>query len=41
MIEAAKSQAALTDAGVLEHWCAPDTLRQAAAFAENTIKRRA
>jgi enoyl-CoA hydratase len=41
MIEAAKSQAALTDAGLLEHWCAPETLRQVAAFAENTIKRRA
>jgi enoyl-CoA hydratase len=41
MIEAAKSQAALTDAGVLEHWCAPETLRQVAAFADNTIKRRA
>ena len=25
MIEAAKSQAALTDAGLLEHWCAPET----------------
>jgi enoyl-CoA hydratase len=41
MIEAAKSQAALTDAELLEHWCAPETLRQVAAFAENTIKRRA
>ena len=41
MIEAAKSQAALTDAGLLEHWCAPETLRQVASFAENTIKRRA
>jgi enoyl-CoA hydratase len=41
MIEAAKSQAALTDAGLLELWCAPETLRQVAAFAENIIKHRA
>jgi enoyl-CoA hydratase len=40
MIEAARRQAALTDARVLEHWCAPETLRQVKAFAEQTIKRR-
>jgi enoyl-CoA hydratase len=40
MIEAARSQAALTDAAVLEHWCAPETLRQVTAFAEQAIKRR-
>ncbi len=40
MIEAARQQAARTDAAVLEQWCAPETLRQVAAFAEQTIKRR-
>jgi len=40
MIEAARRQSALTDAAVLEHWCAPETLRQVAAFAEQAIKRR-
>jgi enoyl-CoA hydratase len=40
MIEAARRQAALTDAALLERWCAPETLRQVAAFAEQTIKRR-
>jgi enoyl-CoA hydratase len=40
MIEAARRQSALTEAAVLEHWCAPETLRQVAAFAEQTIKRR-
>jgi enoyl-CoA hydratase len=40
MIDAARRQAALTDAAVLEHWCAPETLRQVAAFAEQAIKRR-
>jgi enoyl-CoA hydratase len=40
MIEAARRQAALTDEAVLEQWCAPETLRQVAAFAEQTIKRR-
>ena len=40
MIEAARRQAALTDAAVIEQWCAPETLRQVAAFAEQTIKRR-
>ncbi len=40
MIEAARRQSALTDAAVLEHWCAPETLRHVAAFAEQTIKRR-
>jgi enoyl-CoA hydratase len=41
MIEAAQRQAALTDAAVLEHWCSPETLRQVAQFAEQTLKRRA
>jgi enoyl-CoA hydratase len=40
MIEAARRQAALTDAAVLEYWCSPETLREVAAFAERTIKRR-
>ena len=40
MIEAARRQAALTDEAVLQQWCAPETLRQVAAFAEQTIKRR-
>jgi enoyl-CoA hydratase len=40
MIEAARRQAALTDEALLERWCAPETLRQVAAFAEQTIKRR-
>jgi enoyl-CoA hydratase len=40
MIEAAQRQAALTDAPVLEHWCSPETLRQVAQFAEQTLKRR-
>ena len=41
LIEAAQRQAALTDALVLEQWCAPETLRHAAAFAAQTIKRQA
>ena len=40
MIEAARRQAALTDEAVLAQWCAPATLRQVAAFAGQTIKRR-
>jgi enoyl-CoA hydratase len=40
MIEAARRQAALTDEALLDRWCAPETLRQVAAFAEQTIKRR-
>jgi enoyl-CoA hydratase len=40
MIEAAQRQAALTDAALLDHWSSPDTLRQIAAFAAQTIKRR-
>jgi enoyl-CoA hydratase len=40
MIEAARRESARTDAAVLEHWCAPETLRQVAAFAEQTIRRR-
>jgi enoyl-CoA hydratase len=40
MIEAARRQAALTDEAVLEHWCSPETLRQVAQFAEQTLKRR-
>jgi enoyl-CoA hydratase len=40
MIEAARRQAALTDTAVLEQWCSPETLRQVAAFAEQTLKRR-
>jgi enoyl-CoA hydratase len=40
LIEAARRQAALSDARVLEQWCTPETLRQVAAFAEQAIKRR-
>jgi enoyl-CoA hydratase len=40
LIEAARRQTALTEAAVLEHWCAAETLRHVAAFAEQTIKRR-
>jgi enoyl-CoA hydratase len=40
LIEAAQSEAAVTDAAVLEQWCAPETLRQVARFAEQTLKRR-
>jgi enoyl-CoA hydratase len=40
MIEAARHQAALTDEAVLAQWCAPETLRQVAAFAAQTIKRQ-
>jgi enoyl-CoA hydratase len=41
MIEAAQRQAALTDAALVEQWCAPATLRQVAQFAEQALKRRA
>jgi enoyl-CoA hydratase len=41
MIEAARRQAAETDAAVLEQWCAPETLKHVAAFAEQNIKRQA
>jgi enoyl-CoA hydratase len=41
MIEAARQQAARTDAAVLEQWCSEQTLRHAAEFVERTIKRRA
>jgi enoyl-CoA hydratase len=40
MIEAARRQTALTEAAVLQHWCAPETLRHVAAFAEQALKRR-
>jgi enoyl-CoA hydratase len=40
MIEAARYQAALTEAAVVDHWCSPETLRKVAAFAEQMIKRR-
>jgi hypothetical protein len=39
MIEAAERQAALTDATLLEQWCEPESLRQAAEFVAKTIKR--
>jgi enoyl-CoA hydratase len=41
MIEAAQRQALLTDAALLEQWSSPDTLRQVAEFAKQTIKTRA
>jgi enoyl-CoA hydratase len=40
LIEAARRQTALTEAAVLEHWCAAETLGHIAAFAEQAIKRR-
>ncbi len=40
MLEAAREQAAKTDAAVLEHWLAPETLRDVARFAEQAIKRK-
>jgi enoyl-CoA hydratase len=40
MVEAARGQAALMDTAVLAQWCAPETLRQVAAFVEQTIKHR-
>jgi enoyl-CoA hydratase len=40
LIEAARRQTAPTEAAVLEHWCAPETLRHIAAFADQAIKRR-
>jgi enoyl-CoA hydratase len=41
MIEAARQQAALTDAALLEHWSNPETIKQIARFAEQNIKRKA
>jgi enoyl-CoA hydratase len=40
MIEAARRLAAATDAALLEDWCAPDTLREVASFAERAVKPR-
>jgi enoyl-CoA hydratase len=40
MIEAARRLASATDAAVMEDWCAPDTLREVAAYAERTMKPR-
>jgi enoyl-CoA hydratase len=40
MIEAARAETARTGSALLEHWCAPETLRQVAQFAEQTLKRR-
>jgi len=39
MIEAAQRQSALSDAAVIEQWCAPETLQSVARFAEKAIKR--
>jgi enoyl-CoA hydratase len=39
MIEAARQQAARTNAVVLEQWCSPETLRQAADFTARRIHR--
>lgn len=41
MIEAAQSQASLTNAAVLDQWCEPATLREVAQFVERTLRRRA
>jgi enoyl-CoA hydratase len=40
MLETARAQAAKTDAAVLEHWLAPQTMAQIAKFVEQTIKRK-
>jgi len=40
LIEAARQQARLTGEAVVQHWCASETLRSIAAFAERAIKRR-
>jgi enoyl-CoA hydratase/carnithine racemase len=40
MIETAREQGAKTDAAVLEHWLSPETMREVAKFAEQTIKRK-
>jgi enoyl-CoA hydratase len=40
LIEAARHQAGVTDAAVTEHWSAPETLREVAAYAERTLRRR-
>jgi enoyl-CoA hydratase len=39
MLEAAREQGAKTDAAVLEHWSSPGTLREAAKFVSQAIKR--
>lgn len=41
LIETARSQAALTDAAVLDDWCSPATIARITAFAERNVKRRA
>jgi enoyl-CoA hydratase len=40
MIESARLQAERTDAAVLEQWCAPETLRQVAAYVGRTLKHQ-
>jgi enoyl-CoA hydratase len=39
MFEAARQQAALTDAAVMDYWCSPETLRHVAEFAKQTLKK--
>jgi enoyl-CoA hydratase len=39
MIEAARAEAARTDAKLMELWCNPETLRQVGEFARRMIKR--
>lgn len=39
MIEAARSEAARTDAQLLDFWCKPETLRQIGEYAQRMIKR--
>jgi enoyl-CoA hydratase len=41
MFEAAREQAAKTDAAVMQHWLSPETMRTIAKFAEQNIKRKA
>ncbi len=40
MMEAARREAARTDAAVLDQWCSPETLRLVTKFAEQALKRR-
>ena len=40
MIEAARREAARTDAAVLENWCSPETLHLVSKFAEQALGRR-
>jgi enoyl-CoA hydratase/carnithine racemase len=40
LLKAARHQTALTEAALMEHWCAAETLGYVAAFADQAIERR-